>query len=96
MDMAQGSIIIKVKHLLQVIHSKKGLLITMLPKSIHLKYVQETAQVCLVKAVHETIDESGESVTKKGIPKGMDNKILVDYGYPPLNFKKSKRKSKPN
>ena len=93
--MAQGSIIIEVKRL-QVIHSKKGLLITMLPKNIDLKYVQEKAQACLIKAVHQTIEASNESALKKNLAKEMDFKILVDCGYPPWNFKRLKRGSKPS
>ena len=91
----QGGIIVEVKRL-QVIHYKKGLLIAMLPKSIDLKYMQETAQACLIKAVHKSINESNESTTKIGIAKEMDFKILADCGYPPLNFKKFKNGSKPN
>ena len=92
--MAQGSVIVEVKHL-QVIHSKKGLLIAMLPKMIDLKYVQEMAQSCLIKAVHQTIEASNKSTLKKNIAKEMDFKILVDCGYPPLNFKKFKKGGKP-
>ena len=80
-DMAQGSIIIKVK-CLRVIHSKKGLLIAMLPKMIDLKYVQEMAQSCLIKVVYQTIEESNEFALKKNLAKGMDFRILVDCAYP--------------
>ena len=92
--MAQDGIIIKVKRL-QVIQSKKGLLIAMLPKMILLKYVQEMAQACLIKAVHQTIEARNKSALEKNLTEDMDFKILVDCAYPSLNFERFKEGSKP-
>ena len=92
-NMAQGGIIIEVKRL-RVIHSKKALLIAMLPKMIDLKYVQEMARSCLIKVVHQTIEASNESALKKIIAKEMNFKILVNCWYPPLNFEKFKKGNK--
>ena len=58
-NIAQGCIIVEVKRL-QVIDATKGMLIAMLPKFVNLKYVQEKAQECIIKAVAKTIHESGE------------------------------------
>ena len=83
----QGGIISEVKRL-QVIYSKKKILIAMLPKSVSLKYVQEKAQECLIKAVKKTVLESGESSIKNIIALDLDFNILMDVKYPPMNFEK--------
>ena len=92
-NMVQGGIIIEVK-CLKVIHSKKKIVIAMLPKSANLKYVQEKAQECLIKAVQKTILESGESGVKKSITLALDFNILMDVGYPSKNFEKFKQGNK--
>ena len=67
----------------------------MLPKSISLKYVQENSQECIIKAVKKTIIESGGSGIKKSIALDLDFNIVMDVGYPPMNFEKFKKGSKP-
>ena len=49
-----------------------------------------------IKAVSQTINKNNESTLRKNMAKAVDFKILLDYGYPPLNFKKFKKGSKPN
>ena len=92
-DMVWEGIIVEAK-CLQVIHSKKGKLIAMLPTPANLKYVQKKAQEYLIKAVQKTINESGESGVKKSIALAFDFEILMDVRYPPMNFEKFKKGSK--
>ena len=94
-DMAQGGIIVEIKPL-QVIHSKKQILIAMIPKSVNLKYMQEKSQECLIKVVQKTIRDSGESGVKKSIALTLDFNILMDVGYPPMNFEKFRKGKKTN
>ena len=92
--MAQRGITVEVK-CLQVIYPKKQILIVMLHKSVNLKCVQGKAQEYLIKAVKKAIHESGESGVEKVIALDLDFNILMDVGYPPMNFKKFKKGSKP-
>ena len=81
--MAQGGLLMGV----QVIHSKKGLLVDMLPKNLDLVYVQKHIQFCIIEAMHKTIDERSNPPSRKEILKTHgDFKILVDLAYPLSNF----------
>ena len=89
--MVQGGLLIEVKRL-QVIHSKRGLRVTMLPKNTDLAYVQKHVQCCITEAVHKTIDEGSDSLMRKEFAKiNGDFKILVDLAYPPSNFERQKK-----
>ena len=62
-DMAQGGLLVEVKHL-QIIHSKKGLLVAMLPKNTNLAYVKEHVQQCIIKGGHI------QKLRRKQLPNG--------------------------
>jgi len=94
-DMAQEGIIVEVKRL-QVRHSKRGILLPMIPCSIDGKYVQKEVQRCFTEAIVQSIENSSWSNPKKSGKLLKDLNILVDVGYPPMNFEKFKKGSKPN
>ena len=95
-DMAQDSLLIEVR-CPQVVHSKKGLLATMLPENMNLVYIQKHAQRCIIEGVHKTTGEGRDPPTRKGLnQKYGDFKVLVDLSYPPSNFKCQKKGTKIN
>ena len=93
--MVQDGIIVEVKHL-QVIHSRKGILLPMIPHSIDGKCVQKEVQMCFTESIKQTIERNNWSNPKKSGEALKDLNILVEAGYPPMNFEKSKKGSKPN
>ena len=73
---------------LQLIHSKKGLLVVMLPENMNMAYVEKRVQRCIIKGVDKTIDERSDSLTVKDLNKQYgDFKVLLDLAYPSSNFK---------
>ena len=69
----------------------------MLPKNTDHSYVQQHVQQYPIKAVHKTIDEGKEPLTRKDFTKTQrDFKILVDLAYPPSNFECQKKGTKTN
>ena len=94
-DMVQEGVIVEVK-CLQVIYSKQGPLLPMIPWTTDGKYIQKEVQACFTKAIRQAIKESGWSKTKQSLQNLKDTKILVTVGYPPMNFEKYKKGTKQN
>ena len=94
-DMAQDRIIVEVK-CPQVIHSRKGILLPMISRPINGKYVQKEVQRCFTESIKQTTEQSNWSNPKKSGKLLKDLNILLNVEYPPMNFEKFKKGSKPH
>ena len=76
---AQDRIIVEVK-CLQVLHSRKGIILPMIPRSIDRKYAQKEVQRCFRESIKQAIKQNNWSNPKKSGDALKDLNILVEVG----------------